>query len=395
MPGKDAHKLTKRSVDALVVGDKDAVFWDRHLPGFGVRVYTTGRKVYVVQTRGPGGPKRVTIGWHGEVSADKARKQATVIIDRIKRGEDPMPSEPAPEWTMADLAERYMCAHVEVNCRPSTAKNRRNTVAKYILPELGRLPIGAVNQKQVAALHYKLRDMPYQANETLNVLAKMFSLAEAWGMTPPRRNPCRAVRKYKEHRRERFLTPDEYRRLGRVLDEAEEEGSVSSHAIAAIRLLMLTGCRRNEILTLRWDDVDHKAGELRIRDSKTGARRVPLTPAVASVLDGIPRVTDNPWVIVNNKPGGRLRNLNDPWARLRARAGLEDVRIHDIRHSYASRALALGESLPMIGKLLGHKKIGTTARYAHLARDREKVSAAKVGGSIGADILRQAALTTG
>ncbi len=395
MPGKDAHKLTKRSVDALVVGDKDAVFWDRHLPGFGVRVYTTGRKVYVVQTRGPGGPKRVTIGWHGEVSADKARKQATVIIDRIKRGEDPMPSEPAPEWTMADLAERYMRAHVEVNCRPSTAKNRRNTVAKYILPELGRLPIGAVNQKQVAALHYKLRDMPYQANETLNVLAKMFSLAEAWGMTPPRRNPCRAVRKYKEHRRERFLTPDEYRRLGRVLDEAEEEGSVSSHAIAAIRLLMLTGCRRNEILTLRWDDVDHKAGELRIRDSKTGARRVPLTPAVASVLDGIPRVTDNPWVIVNNKPGGRLRNLNDPWARLRARAGLEDVRIHDIRHSYASRALALGESLPMIGKLLGHKKIGTTARYAHLARDREKVSAAKVGGSIGADILRQAAFTTG
>ena len=387
MPGKDAHKLTKRSVDALVVGDKDAVFWDRHLPGFGVRVYTTGRKVYVVQTRGPGGPKRVTIGWHGEVSADKARKQATVIIDRIKRGEDPMPSEPAPEWTMADLAERYMCAHVEVNCRPSTAKNRRNTVAKYILPELGRLPIGAVNQKQVAALHYKLRDMPYQANETLNVLAKMFSLAEAWGMTPPRRNPCRAVRKYKEHRRERFLTPDEYRRLGRVLDEAEEEGSVSSHAIAAIRLLMLTGCRRNEILKLRWDEVDLKAGELRLSDSKTGPRTVFLSPEAVQLLEGLPRVLDNPWVIPGRTGGTYMRNINDPWEIIRDRAGLEDVRIHDLRHSFASRALALGESLPMIGKLLGHSQVETTARYAHLARDSVQESAARIADSIAADIL--------
>ena len=121
----------------------------------------------------------------------------------------------------------------------------------------------------MAALHYKLRDMPYQANETLNVLSKMFTLAEAWGLTPPHRNPCRPVRKYKEHRRQRFLTPDEYRCLGRVLDEAEADGSVSPYAIAAIRLLMLTGCRRNEILTLRWDDVDHNAGN---SASATGRR---------------------------------------------------------------------------------------------------------------------------
>ena len=369
------------------------MFWDRDLPGFGVRVYTTGRKVYVVQTRGPGGPKRVTIARHGEVSADEARKQAAVTIDRIKCGEDPVASPPAPGWTMADLAERYMRAHVEVNCRPSTIETYRNTVTKYIVPELGGLPINAVNRTQVTTLHYKLRNKPYQANLTVKVLSKMFTLAEAWGLTPPRRNPCRSVRKYKERQRERFLTPDEYRRLGRVLDEAEADGSVWPYAIAAIRLLMLTGCRRNEIVTLRWDDVDRTAGELRLRDTKTGARRVPLTPALAAVLSGIPRVAGNPWVIVGKRLGGHVTNLTQAWIRLRAQAGLEDVRIHDIRHSYASRALALGEGLPLIGKLLGHAKVGTTARYAHLARDTEKVSAAKVGGSIGADILRQQADT--
>ena len=151
-------------------------------------------------------------------------------------------------------------------------------------------------------------------------------------------------------------------------------------AAAALRLLMLTGCRLNEILTLRWDDVDHTAGELRLRDGKTGARMVPLTPTAAAVLAGIARV--NPWVIAWDRPEGHLSYLSVYWYRVRERAELEDVRIHDLRHSYASRALALSESLTMIGRLLGHADIGSTARYAHLARDTEKISAARVGGSI-------------
>ena len=230
-------------------------------------------------------------------------------------------------------------------------------------------------------------DKPYQANQTVSVLGKMFQLAEAWGMTAPRRNPCRSVRHYKEHRRERFLTPEEYRRLGRVLDEAAGDGSVFPSAVPAIRLLLLTGCRKNEIVTLRWDDIDRTAGELRLRDSKTGARRVPLTPVVEWVLAGIPRIEGNPWVITGQNPGDHLKNLDAIWLRLRRRAGLDGVRIHDGRHSYASRALALGEGLPTIGELLGHRKVTTTARYAHLARDTEKAAAVKVGGSIGADIF--------
>ena len=238
--------------------------------GFGVRVYRSARKVYIVQARGPLGSKRAIVGTHGDIRADAARRKAIAMIDRIKRGEDPVPRKPAPAPRVADLAERYMHAHLEVNCRPGTVETFGRVVRLYILPELGHLELSAVDRSHVSALHYKMRDKPYQANQTVGVLAKMFSLAEAWGMTPPRRNPCRSVRRYKEHRRERFLTPAEYRRVGEVLDEAEGDGSVLPSAAAAIRLLLLTGCRKNEIVTLRWDDIDRTAGELRLRDSKTG-----------------------------------------------------------------------------------------------------------------------------
>ena len=257
MARQNTIRISKRTVDALTVESGDAVFWDRELTGFGVRVYATGRKVYVVQTRGPTGSlKRVTIGRDVEMTAETARRTAAEVIDRIRNGEDAFPAPSAPEAMVADLAERYMKAHVEMNCRPGTVGVFRRVVDLYILPELGALPISAVERSHVSDLHFKMRDKPYQANQTVSVLAKMFKLAEAWGMTPPRRNPCRSVRRYKEHRRERFLTGEEYRRLGRVLDEAETSGRFLPSGIAAIRLLVLTGCRKNEIVTLCWDHLD-------------------------------------------------------------------------------------------------------------------------------------------
>ena len=258
---------------------------------------------------------------------------------------------------------------------------------RAIVPELGHLALSAVDRSHESALHYKMRDKPYQANQTVGVLAKMFKLAEAWGMAAPRRSPALSIRRYKEYRRERFLSPDEYRRLARVLDEAEVDGSVFLSAIPAIRLILLTGCRRNEILTLRWDDIDRTADEIQLRDSKTGARLVLLTPAVDWVLHRIPRIEGNPWIITGQNSGDRLKNLAMIWQRIRKRAGVDDVRIHDCRHSYASGALALGEAIPVISELLGHKKFSSTARCAHLARDGERASAAKVGDSIGDDIF--------
>ena len=386
VPRTSELKITKRTVDALSVERGDAVFWDRALQGFGVRAYATGRMVYVVQTRGPGGSRRVTLGRHGELSADAARKQAAVVIDRIKRGEDPVPTSPAPEPTVAGLAERYLRVHVSTHCNAGTARRYRSALDNHILPALGATALSAVGRGDVAALHHKMRGTPRTANQAIKILSKMFSLAEAWGLVPPGGNPCRSVRRYKEAPRERFLTPEEYRRLGRALREAEADGLMWPQAIAALRLLMLTGCRREEIVTLRWDDVDMTARELRFRDAKSGPRMVPLTPSLVRVLDGIPRVEGNPWMITGRKPGAHLSDLHNHWERIRARAGLEDVRIHDLRHSYASRALALGESLTMIGRLLGHAKVSTTARYAHLMRDSEKAAAARVGDSIGVHV---------
>ncbi|MDE0371466.1 MAG: integrase arm-type DNA-binding domain-containing protein, partial [Rhodospirillales bacterium] len=239
-------KLTKRPVDALSVASGDTVVWDRNLPGFGVRVYASGRKVWCVQTRGPAGqPKRFALGPCSEVTAERARRRAALAIDRIKQGLDPDPPPPAvPEPTVADLAARYMEAHVRVNCRPGTVATFETVLRRHIVPELGHLRLADVDRAEVAALHDRLRATPWQANQTVRVLASMFRLAEAWGMTPPRRNPCRSVRRYREKSRERFLTPDEYRRLGRVLDAAEADGSVLPTAVPALRLLLLTGCRK-------------------------------------------------------------------------------------------------------------------------------------------------------
>ena len=256
---------------------------------------------------------------------------------------------------------------------------------------MGARAVGTVGRSEIAALHHQLRDTPTMANAAIDILSKMFSLAEAWERVPPGRNPCRSVRRYKTRTRERFLTPEEFRRLGRVLRDAETDGSVWPPAIAAIRLLLLTGCRRSEILTLRWDDVDRTAGELRLRDAKAGPRMVPLTRPLAAVLDGIARVPGNPWVVVGKRRPGRLTNLDPYWQPIRAKAGLEDVRVHDLRHSYASRALALGESLPAIGKLLGHRKVSTTARYVHLMQDAAKAAASRVGDSIGAHLETRSA----
>ena len=392
MPRRSELTLSGRAVEGLSVEGGDRIFWDRELPGFGVRVYPSGRKVYVVQSRGQGAPKRVTLGPHGELTTTQARLRAAQVIDRIKRGEEPIAPPAQAGATVADLAERYLNAHVAQNCNAHTAGIYRGSLENHILPALGMMPLAMVESAHIATLHYRLRGTPRAANRALSVLSKMFSLAAAWGLAAEGTNPCRGVRKYKEKKRERFLTRDEYRRLGQALVEAEMEaeagieGAASPYAIAALRLLMLTGCRLNEILTLRWDDIDRTAGEFRLRDGKTGARMVPLTPTAETVLAGIARARGNPWVIVGKQPGAHLPTITADWYRLRARADLDDVRIHDLRHSYASRALAAGESLSMIGKLLGHADIQSTARYAHLARETERLSAARVGGSIGADI---------
>ena len=291
--------------------------------------------------------------------------------------------------TVTELAAHYMEAHVAVNCNAHTGMIYRGSLRNHILPTLGSMPIGSVGRSDAEALHYSLRSTPVAANRALMVLSKMFSLAEAWGFTPPDTNPCTHVLKYRVGVRERFLTAKEYRAIGRELRALEAKGGTQARAAAALRLLMLTGCRMREILTLRWDDINPDLGELRLRDSKTGARIVPLPPQALAVLEKVARCPNSPWVFAGAKPHRHLSQLTQHWHGVRERAGLQDVRIHDLRHSFASRALALGESLSMIGRLLGHADMGSTARYAHLQRDAERQAAAKVGNSIEADLRRR------
>ncbi|MDE0253667.1 MAG: integrase arm-type DNA-binding domain-containing protein, partial [Rhodospirillaceae bacterium] len=247
MPKRSTLRLTKRIVERLKADGKDAIFWDRDLAGFGVRVHATGRKLYIVQSRGPAGLKRVTLGPVDGETIEARRREAAEVIDRIKRGEDP---RPAPEPTVADLAERFLGNHVEVRCKPNTAKSYREVLHNHVLPTLGKKPVGNVVPEDVAALHHRLRDRPSVANLAVWVLSRMYVLAEAWGMAPPGGNPCRHARYYRNKSRERFLTPEEFRLLGAALRRFEAEGSMMPSAIAAVRLLMLTGCRSDEVLSL-------------------------------------------------------------------------------------------------------------------------------------------------
>ena len=381
--------LSNRAVGKLEV-EKDTVFWDRDLTGFGVRVYPTGSKVYIAQARGPEGPKRVAVGRHGVINADEARKRAAHIIARVKAGEEavPKPMKPVGGPTVNEVCARYMEEYVAVRCKPATAALYRSVIDRHVLPALGRAPIAALSRARVAEFHESLYETPAVANMALRILSSMYRLTVGWGMAPEgTSNPCRALVKYPERRRERFLTDSEFIRLGHALEEAETRGGASAYAVAAIRLLALTGCRRSEILKLRREDVALEAGELRLPDSKTGARVIPLPPEAVELLRSLLGTHDGPWVIPGRKPGTHLVNIDEAWHLIRERAGLGDVRLHDLRHSWASRALALGEALPVIGKLLGHSKMETTARYAHLARDSAQEAAERVTGSIAEDML--------
>lgn len=386
-------RLTKRIVDQIVPGPSETVHWDDELRGFGVRVWPSGRKVYLVMCRVKGRLRRITIGPHGPITADKARDRAFELLSEARNGRNPVKevdqARKAP--TVKGLGERFLKEHVELRCKPSTQAEYKRSVELFINPKIGTRKVTDIERKDIAELHHGLNHIPYQANRTLGVLSKMFNLAEVWGLRPDGSNPCLHVKKYVEQKRERFLTSKEFAALGAALREVEQDGSETQSAIDAIRLLSLTGCRLGEIMTLQWAHVDIKARELRLPDSKTGAKIVHFGKTAAGVLERIEKVEDNPYVIPGKKFGSHLMDLQHPWRRIRTKAKLDDVRIHDLRHSYASGALALGEGLTMIGKLLGHTQVQTTARYAHLATDPVKAAASRVSDTIGTAMRKKVA----
>lgn len=414
-------KITKREVDRLPL-DRETWLWDTEVRGFGVRARDGGAKVYFV-SHGTGRrqqDRRVTIGRHGAPwTPETARQEARRLLGLVATGQDVAGNRAALRAlpTVAEFSERFLTEYATPYKRPSSVAADESLLARVIVPRLGPVRLDKLTRADVAALHHARRDTPTDANRALALLSKMLAWAEALGLRAPGSNPCRGVPRYRETRRERYLSVAELARLGRALREAEtgrlvalsfqaeDRGQaearakgapleplptvpVDPFAVAAIRLLLFTGARRSEILGATWVDVDLSAGTLRVPLPKEGRPKLlRLTAPALEVLAGLPRFESNPFVIVAARGPGRrkaargavetreeqapapLSDIEAPWRRIRRRAGLEDVRLHDLRHSFASVAVGGGASLPLIGALLGHTQPATTARYAHLSDD--------------------------
>ncbi|PLX34951.1 MAG: integrase [Hyphomicrobiales bacterium] len=380
-------KISKRSVDALRPSDRDEYLWDTDLAGFGLKVTPRGRRIYLVQYRlggRKGRTRRYTIGHHGPLTPEQARTEAKRLLGVVASGKDPSEARDrarkAP--TVANAGERFLNEHVRAKLKPKSIEEYERTFKLHILPNIGKLNLTDVSRARVARLHHSMRDKPYAANRTVAFLTKFFNWSEMHGLRPDGSNPCRHIEKYPEKKRERFLSEVEMTRLGSTLAEFEEGEKATPWTVAAIRLLMLTGARLNEILTLKWDYIDLDSRAMHLPDSKTGAKTIYLNAPSLEVLNGIPRVDGNPHVICGQKPGSCLINLQKPWRRIRKKAKLDDVRLHDLRHSFASVGAIGGASLPVIGALLGHSQPQTTARYAHLSADPLKAASDAIGERI-------------
>lgn len=360
-------KLTKRAVDAATPKDKDYFIWDSETAGFGLRVFSTGRKSYLIQYRTGGRTRRMTLGKHGVLTPDEARNLAKErLVDVVKGGN---PSEEKRLYsqapTMSDFCELFMERYAKQNLKTSTFKEYRRCIDIFIKPAMGTHKLQDVIRSDISKLHQALSVKPYQANRVRGVLSKIFNFAEELGLRPDNSNPVTKVKPYTENKRERYLSPEEFLRLGKALKGSGEDGTESPYMIAAFMLLIFTGCRLSEIQTLKWEYI--RGNAIMLPDSKTGAKKVYLGQAALDVLAEIEPKDDNPYVICGKLDGAYITDFQKPWRRIRARADLEDVRIHDLRHTFASYAVGGQESLPMIGKLLGHTQVQTTARYAHLA----------------------------
>jgi integrase len=418
-------RLTKKLVDALVPpSEKYITIWDDRLIGFGIRVRHSGKKAYIVQAKKNQRTIRKNVGIHGTLTADQARVAAADLLRQIHAGINPNEEarKERAKRTMDALCEQFLNEYVPSHCKPRTAVEYQHAVDKYILPALGNIKTEDVAREDVAKLHNSMRRTPYQANRTLGVLSVIFNQAEIWGMRIERTNPCYNIKKYKEQKRERFLSPEELACLGETLN-AEKKFAPS--AVTAFRMLIYTGARLSEIQTLKWDYV--RGNKIHLPDSKTGAKTIPLNQPALDILSEVERIEGNPYVVTGKQDGAYLTDLQKPWRRIRKQAtvlfwlrhsdtaarlvheltektgeqptweecqktaktvnfdlpvGMTDVRIHDLRHTFASEAVMTGESLPMIGKILGHTQTQTTARYAHLADDPLQSASERIATSL-------------
>ncbi|WCL55541.1 tyrosine-type recombinase/integrase [Gimibacter soli] len=382
-------KLTKATLKAIEATDKDIFLWDDTLQGFGVRIKPTGVKSYLIQYRNENGQsRRATVGRDGVLTLDEARKKAKALLGRVANGADPREEvvEKRSAVRFDDMTKRFLKEHCATRCKPHTVRNYETMIDRHLVPAFGTKPLASITRADIAALHTSMAEIPRMANLALSVLSSIFNRAIEWGVLDEGQNPVKRVKGYPEKPKQRFLVQDEIKRLGKSIQKLEEAEDISPYVAAAFRLLVATGARHDEIRTLKWEDVHLDRGIILLDEHKTsskGAKVIPLNATSRRILEGLTKVSGNPYVIVGVRAGQPYINLHKAWRRVRADAKLEDVRIHDLRHTFASQAIAEGASLPVIGALLGHRSVQSTAVYAHLAVNTLKDATEKVSDRIG------------
>ena len=375
MPARERSKLTDDAVARLRARAREYTVWDRNVPGFGVRVRPTGGKTWVMLAEAEGRSKRISLGPVSTMAVAEARRACH------ERRANPEPTEPArpvhPVPLLRDFVEgEWKEAHFD-RYKASSKKGVRWMLAARLLPAFGNKPLDRIGPAEVRKwFDAYSRSASGGANKALELLRQILNFAIARGHLE--KNPTQDIRLNRRTRLTRFLSREEIARLHRALDAQTGKGNRQQAEI--VRLLLLTGCRKSEIVRLRWSEV--RADGLVLADSKTGPRRVPLNSQARRILERQPGGA-SPFVFPSPLDPSRPRSHELPlWRRVRAEAGIEDVRLHDLRHTHASYAVMNGVPVPVVSRMLGHSNVRMTLRYAHIGDREIEAEAERIGAAI-------------
>lgn len=368
-------KLTKKAIDSFKYegdGSGQDIRWDAQIPGFGLRIYPTGKKSFVLSYRSDGRKHIMTVGRYGVLTLEQARGDAKEKLVSVNKGKDPLEIRKMESQgeTVKILCAQYLERHAKLKKKTWREDERR--IDRHLIPAWGLKKAKSIKESDVSKLHFKIgKTAPYEANRVLALCSKVFELAKKWGFVPDNfKNPTIYIDKYTEISRERWVKPVELPKLAEAIDEEENE-----YVRAALWLYLLTGVRKSELLMAKWDDINFERNELQLEDTKAGRTHyVPLSSPALTLIKGIPRLDDNPYLLPGRRKGKHLVNISVPWNRVRKKAGTKDVRLHDLRRTVGSWIAQSGNSLHLIGKILNHSNASTTQVYARLTQDNARVA---------------------
>jgi len=366
--GRGTMKLTNKNVDQLLADTKSYIEWDSEVKGFGVRVNLNLKKTFILKYRvGQGRSAQVrkpVIGTFGVMKVEEARKIARKWLLEASEGKDPKEVDKT-NVMLKDFFEVYLEHYANLKKKPSSIEEDKRLMRLHISPSFGKVCIKDITRAMITKHHQSMHATPHGANRMLALLSKMMNLAEKWEYRALNSNPCRHIDRYKEKGREVYLTMSKIEKIGLAIKELEK--TESPYILAAIKMLLFTGRRTSEILTLRWEYLDFENSKMHLPETKTGAKTFHLSSTTKQLLFSLP--SREGFVFKSVVSGKRVTIVRHIWKKICKLADIDNVRVHDLRHTYASLAIHQGFSLPIISKMLGHTDTRTTERYAHLHDD--------------------------